>query len=171
MGFWGWFYAIAVGLTLFHSYVPLLPKRMRHHSFGAEIIAVSWGSSFFMRWALGDATPLIANATIDLLTAIVFLYVALRNEAAWAAVCVGLHSLMCALHLSFYLTGEVNATGYIWILNSLFLTALLVINFAILAGRHAWGEAVDQAFVSRLRGWTFSGVRDRRFQNYNKEVS
>lgn len=171
MGFWAWFYLTCVVVTLAHAHFPILPKRLIHHACGSEFIAASWGASFLARYFLGDPTPLAAYAIIDTATALAFLVLALRNEAVWAAICVIIHALMCALHLSFYLTGETSDTGYIWLLNSLFFAALLVINFAILAGRHSWGERIDDRFGSHLRGWTFSGVRNRSFQNYRKEHS
>lgn len=158
MGFWGTFYAVAVSATLLHS-VSSIRRGKTRHAAGGVIILLSWVASYFARDVLHDPTPLIAYAGIDTVTAFAFLLVAIRYEAAWAGICVIIHAVMCALHLSFFVTGEGNTLGYLWILNSLFLTALIVINTAILAGRFSWGAYVDDLFASRLGGWTFSGVR------------
>lgn len=162
MGFWGWFYLIAVILTLFHSVVPATPLRGRQHALGAEIIAMSWLCSYFARAATNDATPLVAYAFIDAMTAWGFLFIAIRRKAIWASLCVILHAMMGALHLAFFAVGQGKDGDYIFALNGLFLSALLIINVAIFAGRHEWGSKLDSWLVHRAGGWTFSGLRVSR---------
>lgn len=169
MGFWGWFYLLAVIGTVMHSLLPIIPLRMRHHSFGAEIIAASYIASFFAREITGDATPLEVYASIDVLTALAFLFVALNNQAVWAAICVVLHALMGFLHLAHFITQQANEVAYLWILNTLFLLAIVTVNTAIIVGRRAWGAKVDQFFVPLLGGWNFSGVGKYRLPDNKGE--
>ena len=163
MGFWGWFYTIAVGLTLLHGVVPAFPKYGRHHSLGAEILAVSWLAAHASRSIFNDPTPLAAYAAIDAMTAWVFLAVALGRKAIWAAMLVIIHAGMGALHLVYFAIGQGDDYSYIVTLNGLFCCALLTINTAILAGRHEWGSTLDSWLHHRAGGWTFSGLRLSRF--------
>lgn len=166
MGFWGWFYFLSVMATLFHSLVPIIPRRARHQTLGAEIIAVSWFASLLARHLTGDDTPTELYAGIDLTTGGIMLVIAQKKRAIWAAVCVLLHCAMGVLHLAYFIGGEVNPVGYIWILNSLFLTSLIAINLAIFAGRHEWGERIDELFVARFRGWSWTGLRTPRILHH-----
>lgn len=158
LGFWGTFYLACVAGTLFYSHFPIRPLYGRQHVFGAEIIAASWAASWWARAAFADETPLEAYALIDVLTILAFSFPMLRKRAAWAAVCVILHAGMLCLHLAYYVTGEHNRLLYIWMLNSLFFASLVSINTAIAAGRHVWGERLDQLVMARFRGVTWSGL-------------
>lgn len=158
LGFWGWFYVIAVGLTVGHSLFPLNPKSAPQHVDGARIIAGSLIGTHVLRYIFNDPTPLQAYAMMDVILTGLFLDLAIRNRALWAAVCTLIHTAMGLLHLAYFLTGETNDTGYAWILNSLFLLALIVINAAIFAGRYAGSTQLDRGPVYRARGWTFAGV-------------
>ena len=159
MNAWGAFYVGAVAGTLAHSVFPIGPLRGRQHTLGAEIIALSWTVAGAARLIFEDPTPLAAYAIIDVSTAAAFLAVALRKQAAWAAICVILHAGMASLHLAYFAIGQGNDNAYIWILNTLFLFALITVNTAIAAGRYAWGEGLDRWYHHRRRGWTFSGLR------------
>jgi len=167
MGFWGWFYAIAVVLTLIHAHVPIDPLRRRQHALGSEVIFISWCIAGAARYLLHDATPLVANALIDVGTSGTFLWIAMRNKALWAAFCVILHAGMSVLHLAYRLSGEGNDLGYIWILNTLFFPALVTINTAIMAGKYEWGALVDE-LVHLRRGWTFTGLRRSGRENHQE---
>lgn len=170
MGFWGWFYLSAVGLTLFHAVFPAIPFRGRQHALGAEIIAVSWLCAHAARQVMNDPTPLAAYAFIDVITAWVFLTVALRRRAIWAAMCVIIHAGMGTLHLVYFAMGEGHDYGYIVVLNGLFCCALLTINTAIFAGRHEWGSRLDQWLHHRASGWTFSGLRVSRCGHHRRQA-
>lgn len=165
MGFWGTFYASAVFLTLIHSMVPIMPKRLRHHTVGAEIITLTWIGSLLSREITGDLTPLEAFAAIDVAAAGAFLWVAVAKKAIWAAVCVVIHAAMSALHLAQKIA-QVSDYSYLVILNGLFLASLIVINVAIVVARHSWGRHVDQFFMAVSGGWNWSGAREHRNPRY-----
>lgn len=158
VNFWGVFYIAAVAGTMVHALIPLSKTKGRQHVLGAEIIALSWSASFVARDVMGDPTPLVAYSMIDVVTTAAFLTVALQKKAVWAAICVILHAAMVFLHLAHFINRG-SDLNYVWLLNSLFLIALLTINGAILVGRYEPLARMDRFVVHRLRGWTFSGFR------------
>ena len=161
-GFWWTFHSLAVALTMVHAYLPLTSRVGKQHVIGAETICLSWIACQIVRTVTGDRTPIEIYALIDVIVAGVFLHMALRNRAVWAAFIVILQGMMTALHLvRFVMVGDERVLdyGYLWVLNSLFFLTLVTTNIATAVGRHAWGRMVDEFFVARFRGWTWSGLR------------
>lgn len=169
MGFWGWFYIVAVVATLLNGHLPIDPLKRRQHAAGSEILAGSWVAAYYTRAIFNDPTPLVASSIIDVITSGIFLFVAMKNKAIWAALCVIIYSGMGMLHLAYKISGEGNELGYIWILNSLFFMALLTVNTAIMAGKHAWGAVLDNLRYP-LRDWTFTGLRRPRGENHQAKA-
>lgn len=158
MGFWGWFYAVAVVATILNTVLPIRPNRFRNITQGAEIIAFSWVGAYAVRGIFNDPTPLVAYSMIDLFAAGLFYRIAREHQAAWAAVCAIIHGLlMCSLHLIYLVIGEPNDNAYIWVLNSLFVASLITINSAAFSSRHQWGDSWDDFVYSVFAGWSWSG--------------
>lgn len=158
MDVWGWFFLVATGLTLANGVIPLRPLFGRHHCLGGEIIAASLAATHLLEWAFDMKSPVAAFAILDLITGAVFFWQAMTKRAAWAASCVIIYFLMELAHVSFILADQGNEIAYHKTLDALFGLALLIINLAIFAGRHVWGERMDFAVNRLLGGWTFSGL-------------
>lgn len=156
MGFWGWFYVVLVVFTVGHSVYPENPKSEAHHVEGARIITIQWLCSFIVTRMTGDLTPIEFYSIIDAVSAFLFLQIAVKNKALWAAYCVILHTSMSLLHVSLFITGEAFETAYQWILNTMFLAVLIIINTAIFAGRRA--HVMDDYRLPVAGGWRWSFV-------------
>lgn len=156
-GFWGWFYMIAVILTLAHALFPNCSQPLRR---GALVIGASWLASLAGREAFNTATPLEMYAAIDVLTGLALATIALQYKAIWAALCVIFHALMGFLHLAQFISGPETTYSYLVMLNGLFLSSLIVLNIAILAHRHERvGRYIEFPF-SLVGGWRFVGSRE-----------
>lgn len=168
MGFWVWFYLILVLFTVVHSVVPDQPRSQVQHVEGARIISIQWLCSFIAVRVLDDNSPIFVYAIIDCISTYLFMRLAVTHKALWAACCVVLHTAMGLLHVAHFITGESFDLSYQWILNSLFLSALIIINGAIFAGRYAGDGKYPSWLGGSLWGWSFTGIlrpglaRDKR---------
>lgn len=168
---WSEFWGLATLATWLYSHLPMRPLYARSHCLGGDVMLVQWFVCEVARRRYGDLSPIEFNAVIDAITAAVFLCIALRDRAAWAAACFLLHVAMIVLHFAFFMGGEANERGYIVMLNGLFGMSLLSVNTAIWAGRHAGlGERMDHFFSSRWPQWTFSGLGPARLARHRGKV-
>lgn len=146
----------------------LEPLFGRNQLLGAEIMVAQWMVMESCRRMTGDLSPVEINAVVDGVTSALFLLIALRKRAAWAAVCFLIHVSMLVLHLAYFSNGETSEIGYISILNVLFGASLVTIITAIWTGRHEVGSRVDDFFASLWTRWSWSGVRSSRIARYNE---
>lgn len=156
---WGRFFLVVTAATWIHGVWDMRPLFGRQHVLGAEIIGLSLIVTHVLERSLNDKSPVAAFAILDVATAGLFLWQALAKKAVWAALCVIVYFFMGLAHVAFIMTGQANELRYHQNLDALYGAALLIINCAILAGRHAWGESWDYRIDRIRRGWTFSGIR------------
>ena len=166
-GFWGWFYMIAVILTVIHAILPGCNSGLRR---GALVIGLSWLASAVSRDVLGSAAPLAFYALIDVFVGLAMASIAIQNKAIWAALCVVLHALMGILHVAQFLSGGDTVYAYLVILNGLFLLSLITLNLAILAARYEWASRLLDVHFLACFGWRFSGSGDNLPANHSRKA-
>lgn len=146
----------------FHAIV--IQKHGRQHAWGAKILLSTAAASMIARDITGDPSPVHFYAAIDVAAIIAFSVIMTRKQAAWAALCVILHSAMLASHFYAFEAGAAAQTFYRWMLGVLQFSSVLTVFTATIVGRHDWGERFDNIDINlaglRLRSW--SGIRDTR---------
>lgn len=167
---WAVFHFWSAALLLAYTLIDARPCVGRQHALGAEVLLGTWLCSWAARHLFETKAPFEAYASIDIGATIVFAVLMLRRRAAWAALCVILHTAMMFLHLAYFVTGQINQGFYLWTLGSLFSASVLTVFIATAAGRHEWGERLDHFFMANLRGWTWSGLIRSRLSHFEGKV-
>lgn len=154
-------------------HIVVIQKHGRQHAWGAKILLATSIFSMIARDITGDPSPVHLYAAIDVAAIMAFSVIMTRKQAAWAALCVILHSIMLASHFYVFEAGATAQTFYRWMLGVLQFASVLTVFTATMVGRHDWGAKFDNIDINlaglRLRSW--SGLRDARIPLSCKTVA
>lgn len=167
---WFYFHVSCAVIALTYALWDLRPLVGRQHLFGAEILFLAVILSRGVRGYTGDIAPVALYGAIDIAALCGYAFLMLRNKAAWAAVCVILHTVMLALHFGYFVGGQVGQEAYLWTLGILNFFVFISIIIGTAAGRHEFGRGWDDFLAPRLRGYTWSGVLAPRLSAYKEKV-
>lgn len=168
---WLWFHLVcAIAALSYAVFWDMRPLVGRQFVFGAEIHLVVVGLSWLARKVTDDISPVTLYSLIDMAAVSFFALIMFRKKAIWAALCVIIHSVMLALHMAFFIAGEISQAAYLWTLGVLTFLVCIIIGTGTAASRHEFGRRWDDFLAPRLRGWSWSATFAPRLSDYRKRV-